>query len=310
VRVSILIKAYNHEPFIARAIESVLAQETDVAYEIVVGEDCSTDRTRDVLRDVRDRHPERIRVLLRERNLGNIRNFTDTLSACTGEYVALLDGDDYWTARDKLAKQAAFLDAHPECSMCFHNATVVHEDGSRPPWNWTPPQQKPLATLEDIWRGNFIATCSSMFRRGVCGPLPPWYDALFPITDWPLHILHAEHGAIGYLDEVMGVYRYHAGGLYSPFTEEEKLAQTRQFYETMNRNLGHRHDALVRAAMSNYFVEWAEEYCARGLLAQARACFRTALGGKPLSRQVSLGRLWKLGWTLYGPGAAPRQKHA
>jgi glycosyltransferase involved in cell wall biosynthesis len=310
MKVSALVVTYNHARFIAQALDSVLMQEAPFPWEILVSEDASTDGTREIVVEYQRRHPGRIRLLLSERNLRSNRVVARGFEAARGEYVALLDGDDYWTARDKLAKQAVFLDAHPECAMCFHNATVVHEDGSRPPWNWTPPQQKPLATLEDIWLGNFIATCSSMFRRGLCGPLPAWYDALFPITDWPLHILHAEHGAIGYLDEVMGVYRYHAGGLYSPFTEEEKLAQTRQFYETMNRNLGHRHDALVRAAMSNYFVEWAEEYCARGRLAQARACFRTALGGKPLSRQVSLGRLWKLGWTLYGPGAALRQKHA
>ena len=310
MKVSALVVTYNHARFIAQALDSVLMQEAPFPWEILISEDASTDGTREIVVDYQRRHPDRIRLLLSERNVRTNRVVARGFEAARGQYLALLDGDDFWTARDKLAKQAAFLDAHPECAMCFHNATVVHEDGSRPPWNWTPPQQKPLATLEDIWRGNFIATCSSMFRRGLCQPLPAWYDALFPITDWPLHILHAEHGAIGYLDEVMGVYRYHAGGLYSPFTEEQKLAETRQFYDTMNRNLGYRHDALARAAMSNYFVEWAEEYSARGRLAQARACLRTALGGKPLSRHVSLGRLWKLGWALYGPGAALRRQHA
>ncbi len=310
MKVSVLVMTYDHARFIRQALDSVLMQEAAFPWEILISEDASTDGTREVVIDYQRRHPERIRLLLSERNVRTNRVVARGFEAARGQYVALLDGDDYWTARDKLAKQAAFLDAHLECAMCFHNATVVHEDGSRQPWNWTPPQQKSMATLEDIWLGNFIATCSTMFRRGLCEPLPAWYDALFPITDWPLHILHAEHGAIGYLDEVMGVYRYHAGGLYSPFTEEEKLAQTREFYETMNRNLGYRHDALVRAAISNYFVEWAEEYSARGRLTQARACLRTALGAKPLSRQVSLGRLWKLGWTLYGPGAALRRQHA
>lgn len=310
MKVSVLVMTYDHVRFIAQALDSVLMQEAAFPWEILVSEDASTDGTREVVVEYQRRHPERIRLLLSERNVRTNRVVARGFEAARGQYVALLDGDDYWTARDKLAKQVAFLDAHPECAMCFHNARVVHEDGSRPPWNWTPPEQKPMATLEDIWLGNFIATCSTMFRRGLCEPLPAWYDALFPITDWPLHILHAEHGAIGYLDEAMGVYRYHAGGLYSPFTEEEKIAQTRQFYETMNRNLGYRHDALARTAISNYFVEWAEEYCARGRLTQARACFRTALGGRPLSRQVSLGRLCRLGWALYGPGAALRRQHA
>jgi len=184
MKVSALVVTYNHARFIAQALDSVLMQEAPFPWEILVSEDASTDGTREIVVEYQRRHPGRIRLLLSERNLRSNRVVARGFEAARGEYVALLDGDDYWTARDKLAKQAVFLDAHPECAMCFHNATVVHEDGSRPPWSWTPPQQKPLATLEDIWLGNFIATCSSMFRRGVCGPLPPWYDALDEEHRW------------------------------------------------------------------------------------------------------------------------------
>ena len=193
MRVSVLIKAYNHEPFIARAIESVLAQETDVAYEIVVGEDCSTDRTRDVLRDIRDRHPERIRVLLRERNLGNIRNFTDTLSACTGEYVALLDGDDYWTSPHKLQRQVAFLDAHPAFSSCACNAAVVDASGETVIGTYCPDERSQAIPLRRMLISDPVPTSTVMFRRRLIGEFPAWYSTIM-MGDWPLLVLLLQHG--------------------------------------------------------------------------------------------------------------------
>jgi glycosyltransferase involved in cell wall biosynthesis len=247
------------------------------------------------------RYPTRVRLLLSERNLRNNQIVARGIQAAQGRYVALLDGDDYWTSPDKLQKQVDFLDAHPDCAVCFHNATVVYEDGSRAPRHWTPVDQKPVATLEDIWLGNFIATCATMFRRGLWPELPSWYDALFPITDWPLHILNAEHGHLGYLNEVMGVYRYHSGGLYSPLSEARKLAETLQFYRVMNRNLHYKYDGLVNTAISKYFLEWAEAYAARGDLVRARACFRTCLGGRPLNRFISARRLLSTGCKVYAP---------
>src|SRR5205814_891802 len=81
--------------------------------------------------------------------------------------VALLDGDDYWTSPQKLQRQVDFLDAHPECALCFHNALVVDEAHGRPPHRWTPDHQKEISTLDELWYGNFIATCSTMYRNGL-----------------------------------------------------------------------------------------------------------------------------------------------
>ena len=99
IKVSVCMITYNHERFIAQAIESVLMQETDFRVELVIGEDCSTDGTRAIVREFGERFPERIRLLLPEHNLGMMPNFVATLSACRGQYVALLEGDDYWTDR-------------------------------------------------------------------------------------------------------------------------------------------------------------------------------------------------------------------
>jgi hypothetical protein len=149
--------------------------------------------------------------------------------------------------------------------------------------------------------GNFIATCSAMFRNGVLNDVPPWYDALFPITDWPLHILHAERGSIGYIREVMGVYRFHSGGYYSPFSEREKLEKTLSFYEGMNANLGYRYDKLVKTAVSKYFFEWAAEFASRGNAVDAKVCFQRYLAARPINAHVRPLQFAKLCARLYAP---------
>ena len=167
MKVSVLVMTYNHAQFITQALDSVLMQKVNSEYEVLISEDCSTDGTREIVLDYQKKHPNKIQLLLSEQNLHSNAVVVRGIRAARGEYIALLDGDDYWVSPDKLQKQIDFLDAHPECSMCFHNATVIHEDGSREPWNWTSPHQKEISTLEDIWQGNFIATCSTMFRRGL-----------------------------------------------------------------------------------------------------------------------------------------------
>ena len=295
MKVSVLVMTYNHEKFISQALKSVAMQATNFEYEILISEDCSTDRTRQIVQDFQKAHPERVRLLLSRQNLHSNEIVVRGLRAARGQYIALLDGDDYWTSPHKLQKQADYLDLHPECSLCFHNARIFHELEGREGRNWTPPDQKEISTLEDIWMGNFIATCSTMFRRGLVGEIPSWYNDFFPITDWPLHILHAERGKIGYIDEVMGMYRYHPGGLYSPFSETKKQEETLKFYRTMNKNLDYRYDRIVKVAISKYFFEWAEEYRDRGDLKMMKSCLKSCLTGNPFNRFIpkkKLIRMW------------------
>ena len=131
MNVSVLIITYNHARVIADAIDSALGQVTSFPYEIVVSEDCSTDGTREIVEQYERRHPEHIHVLYSARNLGGTENFVDAYRVCRGEYVALLEGDDYWTSPSKLEKQVAFLSRRPECSMCVHPVTEVHEATGR-----------------------------------------------------------------------------------------------------------------------------------------------------------------------------------
>src|SRR6476619_5802800 len=111
---------YNHERYIAQAVESALSQRATFPIEIVIGEDCSTDRTPEILRGLAEQHPDTIRLKLGERNIGGKANFLATIGRCRGQYVAMLEGDDYWTCADKLQRQIDALDAHSEWAICFH----------------------------------------------------------------------------------------------------------------------------------------------------------------------------------------------
>ncbi len=236
MKVSVLMVTYNHEKYIRQAVESALVQETDFEYEIVIGEDCSTDGTPAAIQQLDREYSGRLRLLLRDSNLGMMRNFADTLASCTGEYVAFLEGDDYWTDRSKLQKQIDFLDAHPESSMCCHSVVCLYEDGSQPTYR-CPENVKPISTLEDLLDGNFIQTCSVVFRRNLIPELPEWFFSL-DLGDWPLCCLLAKSGSIAFLDEVMAVYRLHSSGVWSSKTAEDRYESVIRMYEALRANLG------------------------------------------------------------------------
>ena len=294
-RVTVLVMTYNHERFIGQALDSTLTQETNFDYEILISEDYSTDRTRQIVQEYARHHPRRIRLILSDHNLRSNEIVTRGIRQALGEYIALLDGDDFWLDRHKLQKQVDFLDTHPECTVCFHQAIARDERGERPDWYWTPANQKEFSMLEDICMGNFIATGSTMFRRAAIDAPPEWYSSFFPITDWPLHILNAEKGKIGYINEVMSVYRYHEDGAYSGLSQSQKQDQTYHLYQRFEEVFEHRYQRFIKAGIFEYFMDWADEHANRGEREQALACFKRGLTGRPLHPLAGvrkLARIW------------------
>ena len=253
-RVSVACTTFNHEPFLRQCIESVLAQTTEFPYEMVIGEDGSSDGTRAICLEYQRRFPDRIRLLLMRRNIRSLPNWILTGRSCRGEYVAWVEGDDFWTQPDKLRRQVAFLDASPECAMCFHPA--VHVDGEgRPLGIVSPvPGRRALYTVEDLLRYcNFIPTASVVYRRGLFGDYPDWFHDL-PFGDWPLHVLNALHGQIGFLDDAMCAYRVHAGGLHSSLARLVYLEKRLRVYRVFRRVLppGYRDSIAAGMAAQNY----------------------------------------------------------
>ena len=253
LKVSVRVITYNHGAFIRQALDSVLAQRVDFRSELVIGDDCSTDGTRDIILEYQRRHPERIRVLLSERRFGGRHNFVRTLQACQGEYVALLDGDDYWTSNDKLQSQVDFLDSRRDYAIVFHDALVVYEDGERGSHRYCEPDQPQTSSMIDLLRGNFIPACSTMFRRSG-EKVPEWlHESLF--GDWPLHILNARRGKIGYSNKVMGVYRIHGGGLSHSWTNEQYFAGTATILAHVRDELDASYEPVLRGTLSRLWLD-------------------------------------------------------
>ncbi len=252
-KVSVCLVTYNQEKYIAQAVGSVMMQEADFDYELVVGEDCSTDRTREICRNLAQKFAGKMRLLENSSNLGPGRNFINTLGNCTGEYVALLEGDDFWTDPRKLMKQTEFLDHHPDYSICFHNVTSVDDDGIQKP-RAEKFYFKPDSSIEDLMRGNFIPTPSCVFRRRHDFALPDWYLSL-SVGDWPLHVLNAEHGKIRYLDETMAAYRLHPSSIW---TGRDPVYRLRQFTEAAQR-LDEHFDRKYHKILGPRIAGWLRE---------------------------------------------------
>jgi hypothetical protein len=273
MEVSVLLTTYNHERHIAQALDGVLMQETKFAFEIVILEDCSTDATREIVIAYQKRHSDKIRLRLADQNENNNDAFAEEFLASPSPYIAMLDGDDYWTSPKKLQTQVEFLRAYPECALCFHNALRIYEDGSRVPFRHNPMGQKRISVLEDLWERNFIAGCTAMLRKDVLGQFPDWFYDL-PYGDWPLYILCAQHGEIGYIDEIFGVYRVHSGGVWSGVDPIRKLESLIAFYQIMNANLDFRFNPIVEPLISARQKQLAD---ARALVETAQTLLPTGV---------------------------------
>ena len=268
-KVSVVMLTYRHEKFITQAIESVLMQKTDFPFELLIGEDKSPDATRRIVEAYERRHPGKIRLLAREQNLGMMRNFVDTYLRCRGTYVALLEGDDYWTCAQKLQLQADALDAHPDWVICFHTVRFVTDDGSRPSYLF-PSGRPEVSTLDDLMEQNFMQTCSLMFRNGVVRSFPDWYFSL-PVGDWPLSIMMAQHGRVGYLDRVMADYRIHPGGVWAGRDPRFQLEQSLRMLGQVRQILDPERAARLAARIARGYVELAGLHADAGDPSKARA---------------------------------------
>lgn len=267
-KVSVLITTYNQENLITQTVDSVLMQVTNFDYEIVIGEDASSDRTREVVVELARRHPDKIRVLLRdpevancERHLYGKMNFLQALESCRGEYIAVLDGDDYFTSPHKLQKQVDFLNARPDCMICFHNVQAVYEDKESE--NLCPDNQKEITDIEQLLWGNFIPSCSIMYRREPVVQIPDWFLTA-KVGDWPINIFKAQYGKIGYLNEVMSAYRVHQAGAWSLRKRSHQLLISLEVLDNVDRDLQFKYHAAVRGAQTRILFELAELYLKRG----------------------------------------------
>jgi len=248
-KVSVFLITYNHENYIGTAIERIVSQKVNFGFELVIGEDCSKDNTLAICEQYAAKYPDIIKLLPSDKNYGPMGNTIRTLYACKGDYIAMCEGDDYWTDNDKLQKQADFLDANPDYSMCFSDVQVIDEMGwNLPDEKYFPRIMKDTITIEDIILSevSLIPTATMFFRNVLPNPFPEFYYHTFS-GDLFLHLLLADKGKTKYFNYKTAVYRNHEGGLTkSPAQIEKTLNNIFQFYVTVNEYFNYKYDTLIR----------------------------------------------------------------
>jgi glycosyltransferase involved in cell wall biosynthesis len=240
VKISVCCITYNHESYLAMAIESVLAQKFDGIIEMVIGEDCSKDSTRSIALNYQEKFPSQIKVLTPASNLGIMSNLVATLNACDGDYIAMLDGDDYWTDDTKLQRQVDALQANMECTLCLHDAETFTSETGTVDWTFgsefshilpavgSPPQ---LYSQLDIARhGWFIPTASMLFRASsIPRPMPAWFEGIYS-GDYALQLFVTKQGPAIYLPRIMSRYRVHQQSVGATM-RHSKTKYERRIYE-------------------------------------------------------------------------------
>lgn len=264
MKVSVTVHVYNHEKFIANTLDSIVCQETNFPFEVIVGDDYSTDSSRDIISMYQEKYPDIVKPMFHPHNLGGFgkNNAIATFKAAKGEYIATVDGDDYWIDSKKLQKQVDFLDAHPSFIASFHNAIIRYDDGAYPDSYVNQSDQKEVVTVADlvgedeVW---FMATSSILFRNHVLNEYPAWFHES-KSGDIPRYILLGKRGNFKYHPDVMSVYRKNNGGL--SFTDEKDdagfLWNRIGMYRGIDKELNFQFHHRIRKNIARYYLLLAD----------------------------------------------------
>ncbi len=221
MKLSVCMITYNHQDYLLEAIESVLMQKTNFDFELVIANDNSPDNTDSIIQELLKTHKQRhkIKYLNNKTNLGMMPNFVNALDNCTGEYIALCEGDDYWIDENKLQKQVDFLDQNSDYSICYHKVNLkqndlISDDTITLEGNQT-------TTIKDLANGNYIHTCSVIYRNFLFEKFPDYFYVA-PVGDYFLHLLNSQFGKIYCIDEKMAIYRVHDTSYWSSKSQKNR----------------------------------------------------------------------------------------
>lgn len=267
VEMTVLTMAYNQEKFIAQCMDSVLAQKTDFPVRHLVLDHCSRDGTPKIIAAYAERHPSIQPVLLAKHWAGE--NVRGLFLRCKSRYASLCDGDDYFTDPLKLQKQADFLEKHPRCALVFHPVLVDYEKDPAKNFIYPPMENLPRGVkdeyyLADLFKSNFIQTNSVVYRWRFADGLPNWFRADLCPGDWYWHLLHAETGRIGFIPDVMSVYRRHGAALYNHSFNDAKAHRKNhgmaelETYKAVDEHFGGRYFRELAALANGVFVNFLE----------------------------------------------------
>ncbi len=264
---TVLTMTYNQEKYIAQCMDSVLAQKTTFPVQHLVLDHHSQDATPHIVAEYAAKYPSIKPILLSKRAWQ--ANIYGLFARCHTTYVSLCDGDDYFTAPLKLQKQVDYLEKNPDCALCAHPVLVSYEDHDAEDYVYPPEEMLPRGTnakytIEDLLQGNLIQTNAVVYRWRFTEGLPSWFRADLIPSDWYWHLLHAEMGKIGFMPEIMSVYRRHRKALYH--TTQISVVEHRKThgmaelatYDAVNSHFRNKYfDGLARLA-DGVFVNFLE----------------------------------------------------
>lgn len=263
--------AYNHERYIRQCLDSFVMQQTNFKFVAVVHDDASTDHTADIIREYAANYPDIIHPIIETENQyskhdGSLTRIMEE-NTLSGEYVAMCDGDDYWTDPLKLQKQYDLMESHPEYSLCFHAHINQYSDGSK--IEIRPTIIKAFYTIEDaiLSGGGFMATSSMFYRaRYLREERCPAFRRQSRVGDLPRMLFHASKGQLGYIDEAMSVYRAGSAGSWNSSNSTWKVRRqhfkaTQRMYKEFDEYTHYQyHKVIVRKNWLNLKGHWRRNF--------------------------------------------------
>ena len=254
--VTIACITYNHVNYIRDAIEGFLMQKTNFPVEIRIFDDASNDGTQEILKEYADKHKNIILFLMTENqwSKGKYGLIDWIFPSAKGKYIALCEGDDYWTDPYKLQKQVDFLEANPDFVICFHKVKIL-KNGKLIKDNITNVPAE-ITTLGDLIKyGNYIHTLSFVFRNGIINEFPKWFYKS-KIGDYPLYLLLSKFGKIKSIDEIMGVYRLHHQGIHSTKPKEYYLETMIFIFESIKTmEYFHKYNKRINSRLEHFYIK-------------------------------------------------------
>jgi glycosyltransferase involved in cell wall biosynthesis len=310
---------YNHEAYISQSIDSVLSQSGELELEIVVGEDCSTDRTREIVSAYARRYPAVVRPLFRDANVGGAINFRDTFDECRGKYLAILDGDDYFSDPGKLVSQVGLMESSPGMAMSYHPVEVKGEANATGDGRTTqrhhrregrhPPEgHRPIGSIDELLARRHLEfqACAVVLNRDMIGCFPEWITKA-PQGDWPLFVQMASLGSIGFINRTMAVYRMHGGGTWSAIDQVRRVERAIEANRIISDHIPDRYRSLMDRRISWNYAELSIALSARGDRTTAREYIRKCLALNPTIAITEPKLTARMMAFAYAPGVAERK---
>lgn len=240
--VSVCVQTYNQYNYIEECLDGILMQKTTFPFEIILGEDESSDGTREICIEYFNKHPDKIKLFLRSRkdviyingNATGRFNFIENLKACSGKYIALCEGDDYWTDPLKLQKQVDFLENNEDYNICFHKVRIYNQSLNLFEEDKITRKVNETTTIKDLALGNYIHTPSVVLKNNFT--IPNWFTKV-SLGDWTLYMLAVKNKKIKLIDEKMAVYRIHGKSIWSNKTQKVRNKKTKETVSIVYNNL-------------------------------------------------------------------------